>query len=233
MDHEHLDHLKDHPPTKPAEPATKAPDAALPSQIGNRAFTSMIQRSAAKTQGAGPLDPEIAEDIKAAKGGGQALDDHTRSDMEGHLGTDLSDVRVHTGGKADTLNRSVQAEAFTTGNDVFFKSGKYAPETSSGRGLLAHELTHVVQQRSGQTDGGGRVSSPDDAHEVEAKSVGDAVASSGPDRQAAAPAGAPSVARQEEEEEELQMSVDRQEEEEEELQMSVDRREDEEEELQA
>lgn len=201
MDHEHLDHLKDHPKTKPAEPAAKGPDAALPSQIGNRAFTSMIQRSAAKTQGAGPLDPEIADDIKSAKGGGRALDDDTKADMEGHLGADLSAVRVHTGGEADNLNRSVQAEAFTTGDDVFFKSGKYSPETSEGRGLLAHELTHVVQQRSGQTEGGGRVSSPGDAHEVEAKSVGDAVAAS-----------APGVDRQEEEEEEeaaVQMSVDR------------------------
>ena len=145
--------------------------------------------------------------------------------MEGHLGADLGDVRVHTGGKADQLNRSVQAEAFTTGSDVFFKSGKYAPESTDGKRLLGHELTHVVQQRSGAVGGESRVSHPDDAHEVEAKSVGDAIAT-------AAPTAPTAVAREEMEEEELQMSVDRQEMEEEELQMSVDRQEMEEEELQ-
>jgi Domain of unknown function (DUF4157) len=222
MDKEHLDHLKDQAAVRPTEPAKTGPEPALASQMGNRAFTSLVQRSA-KSQGAGPLDPEIADSIKAEKGGGRALDDGTRSDMEGHLGADLSGVRVHTGSQADSLNRSVQAEAFTTGNDVFFKSGKYAPETSDGRGLLAHELTHVVQQNSGRVGGGSRVSDPGDTHEVEAKSVGAAVAAS--------PAGP--VDRQEEEEEEMQMSVDRQEEEEEEMQMSVDRREEEEEEMQA
>jgi hypothetical protein len=205
MDKEELDHLKDHSTAKPAESTAKAPEAGFPSQIGNRAFTSLVQRSA-KTQGAGPLDPEIAADIKSEKGGGSALDDNTKSDMEGHLGADLSGVRVHTGSQADNLNRSVRAEAFTTGNDVFFKSGKYSPESSDGRGLLAHELTHVVQQRSGDVGGSeSRVSSPDDAHEVEAKSVGAAVASSAP---VSAPAAAPAVSR-EEEEEQTMMSVDR------------------------
>ena len=207
MDKDHLDHLKDRPAAQPAEPAKAGPEGGLPSQIGNKAFTSLVQRST-KSQGAGPLDPEIADNIKAEKGGGQQLDDSTRADMEGHLGADLSGVRVHTGGQADALNRSVQAEAFTTGNDVFFKSGKYSPGTSDGRGLLAHELTHVVQQNSGAVGGDSRVSSPDDAHEVEAKSVGAEVAASTPD---AATANAPAVSRQEGEEVEdaVQTSVDR------------------------
>jgi hypothetical protein len=214
MDHEHADHLGDRAPAPQVEKAKPSPEAALPSQIGNRAFASLIQRSTT-SQGTGPLDPEIAESIKTEKGGGRPLDDATRADMEGHLGADLSDVRVHTGSSADQLNRSVRAEAFTTGNDVFFKSGKYSPETSDGRGLLAHELTHVVQQGTGQVTGGG-VSHPDDAHEVEAKSVGDAVAT--------AP---PGVQRREDqdEEESLQLSVDREEmpDEEELLQGSLDR----------
>ena len=79
--------------------------------------------------------------------------DPVREDMESHLGADLSGVRVHTDGNADRLNRSVQAEAFTSGSDVYFKSGKYSPESSDGRKLLAHELTHVVQQGTGQTGG--------------------------------------------------------------------------------
>lgn len=160
----------------------------LASQIGNRAFTAMVHRDAERSQGAGPLDPEIGQEINAAKGGGRPLDDATKTDMEGHLGTDLSSVRVHDGAKADQLSRSVQAEAFTTGSDVFFKSGKYAPGSSDGRRLLAHELTHVVQQSSGEVGGESRVSHPDDPHEVEAAKVGDAVSSSAPavsaDRQA-------------------------------------------------
>jgi len=66
--------------------------------------------------------------------------------MESALGSDLSGVRVHTGGEADVLNRSLQAKAFTTGSDVFFSQGAYRPGSASGSHLLAHELAHVVQQ---------------------------------------------------------------------------------------
>ncbi len=139
-----------------------------------------VQRAETRSQGAGPLDDEIAADINMARGGGAAMDDTTRADMEGHLGVDLSAVRVHHDARADALSRSVQAEAFTTGTDVFFRSGRYQPTSSEGRGLLAHELTHVVQQSTGAFGSESRVSHPDDPHEVEAKAVGDAVAASGP-----------------------------------------------------
>jgi hypothetical protein len=66
--------------------------------------------------------------------------------MEGAFGADFSGVRVHTDSKSDSLNRSVQAKAFTTGSDIFFRSGTYQPASSGGQELLAHELTHVVQQ---------------------------------------------------------------------------------------
>jgi hypothetical protein len=209
-----------------AEPAT--PDTAdLPSQIGNQAFTSLVRggavdRSAPKSQGAGPLDPEIGAEISTARGGGAAMADPVRGDMEAHLGADLSGVRVHTDGNADRLNRSVQAEAFTSGSDVFFKSGKYSPESTDGRRLLAHELTHVVQQGTGQTDGAGRVSHPDDPHEHEARSVGDAVANAPVASTDAGGSTDSSVSRQEEEEEEMQASPDpdiSRQEEEEEMQM--------------
>jgi hypothetical protein len=63
---------------------------------------------------------------------------------------DFSGVRVHTGAEANTLNRSLNARAFTTGRDIFFRDGEYSPGSSSGRGLLAHELTHVMQQNPGR-----------------------------------------------------------------------------------
>jgi hypothetical protein len=94
-------------------------------------------------------------------------------------------VRVHADSRGDTLSRSVQADAFTTGSDVFFRSGRYAPSSSDGRKLLAHELTHVVQQSSGSVGAESRVSHPDDHHEREASAVADSVTTS-----AAAPATA-------------------------------------------
>jgi hypothetical protein len=97
--------------------------------------------------------PEVTPgEVPRASGPGQLLDPGVRSEMEGALGTDLSAVRVHTGPSADLLTRSIGAAALTTGNDLFFRSGEYAPTRREGRALLAHELTHVVQQQP--TDAG-------------------------------------------------------------------------------
>jgi hypothetical protein len=95
------------------------------------------------------------------------------------MGHDFSDVRVHTSSESDELNKQLSAEAFTTGKDVFFSQGAYDPDSGSGRELLAHELTHVVQQGSGAAGRGGAmtVNEPGDAHEQEADSVADQVAS--------------------------------------------------------
>jgi hypothetical protein len=186
-------------------PAPAHPALPLASAVGNRAFAKAIQRSAERSQGAGPLDDEIAAGIDAQRTGGSPLRDDVRVDMEAHLGADLSGVKVHTGGAAEALNRSVQAQAFTSGQDVFFSGGTYDPDSSSGRSLLAHELTHVVQQSTGAGVTPGEVSHPDDPAEVEAKAVGDAVGSSGPSAVQAAPAA---VAREElEEEEEIPAAV--------------------------
>ena len=62
---------------------------------------------------------------------------------------DFSGVRVHANAHADGLNRSLQARAFTVGQDIYFRHGEYSPGSSTGRELLAHELTHVVQQSPG------------------------------------------------------------------------------------
>ena len=194
---------RQHPQVPDDRPAGPDP-ASLPSTVGNAAFTRLVRsggvQRAAASQGAGPLDPEVAGVIEAQRGGGTALPDDTRADMEHHLGHDLSAVQVHTGAGADALNRSVQAEAFTSGADVFFAAGRYDPSSRAGRSLLAHELTHVVQQSTGMAGEGSRVSHPDEPSEVHAKHVGEAVA--------AAP-----VARQEvpEEEEEEAAPVQRQE----------------------
>ncbi|WP_427160120.1 DUF4157 domain-containing protein [Aliinostoc sp. HNIBRCY26] len=96
--------------------------------------------------------PDVEAGIQRARGGGQPLADSIREPMEQAFGADFSEVRVHTDAQADQLNQSIQAKAFTTGQDVFFRQGVYEPGSRGGQELLAHELTHVVQQ-SESTDG--------------------------------------------------------------------------------
>lgn len=79
--------------------------------------------------------------------GGQPLPAPLRGFFERRFGQDFGDVRVHTGAAADAAARSIQALAFTRGSDIVFDRGQYAPDTAAGRRLVAHELTHVVQQR--------------------------------------------------------------------------------------
>jgi Domain of unknown function (DUF4157) len=119
-------------------------------------------------------EDEAPSPVKEVVGsGGDALDDATRQDMEARLGHDFGDVRVHTDARATESAQSVNAHAYTVGNDVVFQRDRYAPGTDEGRKMLAHELTHVVQQRSGAVDGtpapgGIRVSDPGDRFEREA-----------------------------------------------------------------
>ena len=167
-------------------------------------------------------------------GGGTPLDASTRKDMESRLGHDFGDVRVHTDDKAAASAKAVNAHAYTVGSNVVFQRDRYAPETDAGRRMLAHELTHVVQQRSGPVDGtpapgGIRVSDPSDRFEREAEWTADQVmAAQPPDSTATSPVAAPPVGVQrQEEEEELQGSFVQRQEEEEELQGSfVQRQED-------
>ncbi len=84
--------------------------------------------------------------IAADLGGGQSLSQQTRAFFEPRFGRSFNDVRVHAGGTAQQMATSLNARAFTTGNDIVFAPGQYRPGTTSGRQLLAHELTHVIQQ---------------------------------------------------------------------------------------
>ncbi len=94
----------------------------------------------------GAVDSDTGHAIDAARGGGQPLPGGLRDKMEGAFGADFSGVRVHTDAQADGLNRAVSARAFTTGQDVFFRQGEFDAGSSDGQRLIAHELTHVVQQ---------------------------------------------------------------------------------------
>jgi hypothetical protein len=108
--------------------------------------------------------------------GGKPLPGALRTEMEGRLGHDFSDVRIHTDNAAHVAARSVDAEAFTSGHDIAFAPGRFAPHTTAGKQMLAHELSHVVQQRAGPVSatpvgGGIALSHPGDAHERAAEAT--------------------------------------------------------------
>src|SRR6478735_582503 len=128
------------------------------------------------------------------KGGGSPLPAPVRQEMETGLGADFGDVRIHSDSTAAKSAQAVQAQAYTVGNDVVFNAGAYDPESAAGRHTLAHELTHVVQQRSGPVDGtatgdGVALSDPHDRFEQEAER-----AAASYDRGAAAPAATSATA---------------------------------------
>ena len=92
------------------------------------------------------VSPQLEAEIHSMKGGGSSLDPATRAFFEPRFGYDFSDVRVHTGASAAKVTQGINAQAFTRGQDIFFGAGRYQPNTDGGRRLLAHELTHTIQQ---------------------------------------------------------------------------------------
>lgn len=104
-----------------------------------------LQRSA-NTSAMPAVDDETTSRIRASRGRGQSLPDSVQSRFEPQFGTSFGDVRVHTGARAQELNQVLGAKAFTYGQDIYFGAGEYRPETAGGEQLLAHELTHTVQQ---------------------------------------------------------------------------------------
>jgi Domain of unknown function (DUF4157) len=92
---------------------------------------------------------DLESSIHRARGGGQPLDSNLQRKLRQAMGADFSGVKVHTDAQSDQLNRSIQAKAFTTGRDVFFRQGAYEPGSRRGQELIAHELTHVQQQSGG------------------------------------------------------------------------------------
>jgi hypothetical protein len=94
--------------------------------------------------------PPIVHEVLRSPG--KPLDAATRESMETRLGHDFSSVRVHTDARADESARAVDALAYTVGRNVVFAGGQFRPDTTAGRSLIAHELVHVAQQRSGQAE---------------------------------------------------------------------------------
>ncbi|WP_068155044.1 DUF4157 domain-containing protein [Rhodococcus phenolicus] len=147
-----------------------------------------LQRVVGNARAAELVDEERSPVHDVVASAGTPLPTDVRTDMEGRFGQDFGDVRVHHDGAAHASAKSVNAQAYTVGSDIVFQDDKYDPASESGQHMLAHELTHVVQQRNGPVDGtdaggGVRISDPSDRFER------DAVANA--DRVMSAPAPAP------------------------------------------
>ncbi|AOX02711.1 hypothetical protein BJP34_27630 [Moorena producens PAL-8-15-08-1] len=114
------------------------------SLVHSRGNMPLLQRKEAI--GGGEATTDFETELNRARGSGKPLDVGLQQSMGQAMGADFSGVRVHTDGRANQLNRSLSARAFTTGQDVYFQKGEYKPGTRVGQELIAHELTHVLQQ---------------------------------------------------------------------------------------
>jgi hypothetical protein len=174
-------------------PDTLGPQGLLHLQraAGNAGVGSLIAQREHDDDGPSPVTDVVS-------GGGRPLDSGVRASMEQSMGQDFGDVRVHDDNQAAASAKSVQAHAYTVGNHIVFGEGRFQPGTPEGQRTIAHELTHVVQQRQGPVDGtpaagGIRVSDPSDRFEREAVSNADRVVGGG--TPAAPSAAAPAVQR--------------------------------------
>ena len=207
-----------------AADAARALNAGRPEAVRPAAMLH-LQRAAGNAGIAQALgdEPQAESPIKGVvgRGGGTPLDPGTRQRMESSLGADFSDVRVHAGGEAASSARAVDAHAYTVGDEVVLGAGQ-EPGSPTHERTMAHELTHVLQQRSGPVEGteaagGIRLSNPSDRFERAAEASADVVIGGGvpgPATTAAAPAAqALSTQRQEvpEEEEAQALAIQRQE----------------------
>jgi hypothetical protein len=159
--------------------------------VGNGGVTSLMED-----------EPSPVHDVISSAG--RPLEPDVRGAMEARLGHDFSDVRVHDDSAAAASATAVNAHAYTVGSDVVFQRESYDPSSQEGRTTLAHELTHVVQQRSGPVEGssapgGIKVSDPSDRFEREAAASAER-AMAAPVQTSAVTATAPAVQRHPEEE---------------------------------
>jgi hypothetical protein len=207
---------------KPADAAREAPIAAdvaaglaaRRADVIGPAGMLRLQRDAGNGAVSDLVEEQRSPVHDVISSGGQPLEPAVRTDMEARMGHDFGDVRVHTDAAASASATSVGAHAYTVGNNVVFQRDAYDPSSEAGRTTLAHELTHVVQQRSGPVDGtpaGGGVSVSDPGDRFERAAADNA------SRVMSEPAPVQRQAAEEEPEESVQgLFVQRQEEPEEE-----------------
>ncbi|MEM7105400.1 MAG: DUF4157 domain-containing protein [Bacteroidota bacterium] len=130
--------------TKPDQHSDVDP---IPSE-GFESKENNTESSLLQLQNKGPPSEnvDIEASLNASKGSGYQMSDDVKTSMESSFDADFSDVKIHTDDKAADMNHELSAQAFTHGTDIYFNEGTYNPNSSDGKHLLAHELTHVVQQ---------------------------------------------------------------------------------------
>lgn len=181
--------------------AVSAPQSTLP--LSAPQTSRRVQSHAVDATGTAAEDRELIPRDSS----GHPLDAQTRVFMESRFGADFGQVRVHADAPAAESTKALDADAYTTGQDIYFAATRYTPTSGEGRQLLAHELTHVIQQRDAgrlvptamHGHSGVSVGRADDLLEREADDVADAVISSddGSKRRVSAPSATPGVQRQE------------------------------------
>lgn len=161
-------------PTRSAVLAPAAPERSAvlaPATVLGTAGLLRLQRAAGNAAVTGLIEQERSPVLDVVgHGGGTPMEAGLRRDMESRLGADFADVRFHTGTRAHESARAVGARAYTVGSEVVFQRDAFDPSTTTGRTTIAHELTHVIQQRSGPVSGtdsgaGVRISDPGDSFE--------------------------------------------------------------------
>ncbi|MET0865751.1 MAG: DUF4157 domain-containing protein [Nakamurella sp.] len=163
---EFVDHRQE-----PAEPSMAGPAAPVPVLPGPD--TGVLRQPVSDPLGGGAIPGEMLSALRRSNGRGAGLPASVAAPVERALGHDMSAVRVHTDPAADRLARSVQSVAFTQGADIYFTRGSYAPGTTPGSRLLAHELAHVTQRSRGSEPQIGRA---DDPAETAADRIADRIA---------------------------------------------------------
>ncbi|MEQ1675993.1 MAG: DUF4157 domain-containing protein [Chitinophagaceae bacterium] len=114
----------------------------------NRKNISIHRSDVIQRSGRGPPTSSIPfeQSLSSSKGSGSVLPGDTRQFMESRFNADFTGVRIHTGSYAESMSSQINAQAFTHGNDIYFNAGRYSPTSAGGSTLLAHELTHTIQQ---------------------------------------------------------------------------------------
>lgn len=132
-----------------ARAVMRMPDPVVPARARVPMLAARAPAAAAPVPKAkkDEVSPELTAEIKSQVGGGRPLSADTRSFLEPRFKANFAGVRVHTGGKAENLATRLGARAFTFGKDIFFNAGAYKPDSPEGMELIAHELTHTIQQQ--------------------------------------------------------------------------------------
>src|SRR5262245_38142309 len=136
------DEVMQKPAVQRAESKDEEDDGETPEVMTKR-------HSSPAAGGALEADDAFELQLQTARGHGRPLPAALKADFETRFGADFGGVRIHTNAEADRMNRSIQARAFTTGQDMFFREGAYQPGSRVGQKLIAHELTHAMQQSGG------------------------------------------------------------------------------------